>query len=110
MATQDGPVPGDWNPIKALENLTMERAFAGNDKTPQQIAKKLMEENLPVAVMALCHIATYGESEAMRFNASRYIVERTMGPAERQAVVDGRHAWDDIYEKVVSEAEKYIQQ
>jgi hypothetical protein len=101
------PQAGDWNPFEALKNLTMERALESTN-TPQQTAKRLFEENLPIAVMSICHIATYGESEAMRFNAARYVVERTMGPAERTSTVDGRHAWDDIYEKVVSEAEGYL--
>lgn len=101
------PTPGDWNPLEALKNLTMERALESTN-TPQMTAKRLFEENLPIAVMSICHIATYGESEAMRFNAARYVVERTMGPAERTTNVDGRHAWDDIYEKVVSEAEGYL--
>lgn len=101
------PSPAEWNPTEALKRLTMEMALE-TTATPQLVAKRLFEENLPLAVMSICHIAAYGESEGMRFNAARYVVERTMGPAERQAAPDGRHAWDDIYENVVSEAEGYL--
>jgi len=99
--------PSDWNPAEALRNLTLERALQSTG-TPQELATRLFAENLPISVMSICHIATYGESEAMRFNAARYVVERTMGPAERQSSPNGKHVWDDIYEKVVSEAEGYL--
>lgn len=108
MAEDSAPDPADWNPIEALKGLTMERALNSTD-SPQVLARRLFEENLPLSVMSICHIAAYGESEAMRFNASRYVVERTMGPAERASAPDGRHAWDDIYEKVVNEAESYLE-
>lgn len=98
---------GSWDPIEALKNLTMEKAL-GQNESPQNLAKRLFEENLPVSVMAICHLATYSETEAIRFNAAKYVVERTMGPAERQDKLEGRHIWDDIYEKVVSEAEGYL--
>lgn len=108
MSNQDAaPEPGEWDPIAALKNLTMERALDSKD-TPQTIAKRLFEENLPVAVMAICHLATYSTTEVTRFNAAKFVVERTMGPAERAATTDGRHAWDDIYENVVNEAEGYL--
>lgn len=103
------PQTGVWDPITALRNLTMERALDNTD-TPQKVARRLFEENLPVSVMAICHIATYSETEAMRFQAARFVVERTMGPAERVIAQDGKHAWDDIYDKVVDEAEGYLKQ
>lgn len=103
------PQPADWSPIDALKRLTMERAMDSTG-TPQQTAKRLLEENLPLSVMSICHIAVYGESEVMRYNAAKFVVERTMGPAERQATTDGRHAWDNIYDQVVTEAETYLNQ
>jgi len=102
-----GPEPGPWNPVEALRNLTMERALSSTD-TPQMVAKRLFEENLPVSVMAVCHLATYSETEAIRFNAAKFVIERTMGPAERLAAPDGKHAWDDLYESVTVEAEGYL--
>lgn len=101
------PSPAEWNPTTALENLLMEKAL-DSTATPQTTAKRLFEEALPLSVMAICHIAAYGESEGMRFNAAKYVVERTMGPAEKQAAPDGRHAWDDIYENVVTGAEEFL--
>ncbi|SRR5258706_5717612 len=108
MSDADGaPYEGGWNPHEALQRLTMERALESTS-TLQVLAKRLFEENLSIAVMSICHIATYGDSEAMRFNASKYVVERTMGPAVVINGIEGRHAWEDIYDKVVSEAEGYL--
>ncbi len=98
------PDADEWDAKKALQNLRMEQALDAHG-TPQTTAKRLFEESLPVATMAIVHLAQYSMTEVIRFNAAKYIVERTMGPAERLANVDGRHAWDDIYEKVVEEAE-----
>lgn len=98
---------GEWNPTRALENLTMERALSSTE-TPQQMAKKLLEENLPVAVLAIAHLATYSETEVIRLNAAKFVVERTMGPAERVVNESGKHAWDDIYDNVVVEAQNYL--
>lgn len=106
----DDKVPeasGAWNPNEALSRLRMEMAL-DEKGSPQAVAKRLFEESLPMAVMSITHIAMHGESEVMRFNASKYVVERTMGPAERVMAPEGRHAWDDIYEKVVSEAEGFL--
>jgi len=109
MTNPDRPPidPTEWDPTTALRNLTMERALESTD-TPQITAKRLFEEALPISTMAICHLATYSTTEMIRFNAAKYIVERTMGPAERGLDVGGKHAWDDIYEKVVDEAEGYL--
>lgn len=98
---------GEWNPVRALAALKMENALDSKE-TPQMVAKRLLEENLPLAVMAINHLANYSQTEAIRFNAAKFVVERTMGPSERVNPTEGRHAWDDIYERVVSEAEGYL--
>lgn len=104
------PFEGDWDPNKALSNLKLESALDGLG-TPQATAKRLFEEALPLATMAIVHLATNSSTEVIRFNAAKYVVERTMGPAERQtAGIDGRHAWDDIYDEVVDEATGYLKQ
>lgn len=109
MADQADAAPdysGEWNPTEALKNLTLEKAFS--DNKPEEVARKLFKDNLPLAVMAICHMAAYSDSEPMRFNAAKYVVDRTMGPAERAPVNDGRRIWDDIYDQVTSEAESYL--
>jgi hypothetical protein len=110
MSDDAAPVPsGEWNPFTALQNLTMERALDSTE-TPQTIAKRLFEEHLPVSVMAICHLATYSETEVIRFNAAKYVVERTMGPSQTVVNVEGKHAWDHIYNNVVVGAEEFLAQ
>ncbi len=101
----------EWSADRALTNLSFEKALIDLG-SPQDQAKKLFEEALPLVAMSICHLATRSDSEAIRFNAGKYVVERTMGPAEKQnANEGGRHAWDDIYddvvEDVVNKAEGY---
>jgi len=98
---------GPWDPDTALRNLNAELAL-GMVSSPEEMARKLFKENLPVAVMAICHMATYSDTEMMRFQAAKFVVERTMGPAERIIATDSRHAWDDIYDSVTHEAENYL--
>jgi hypothetical protein len=97
----------EWDARKALQNLRMESALDAHG-TPQTTARRLFEEALPVATMAITHLAQYSMTEVIRFNAAKYIVERTMGPAERMASVDGVHAWDAIYDNVLEEAQGYL--
>lgn len=108
MSADEQIASGDWNPFQALKNLTMERALDSTE-TPQTVAKRLLEENLPVSVMAVCHLATYSETEVIRLRAAQYVIDRTMGPAQTVQVTDGKHAWDNIYDKVVVGAEQYLQ-
>jgi hypothetical protein len=97
----------DWDPVEALRSLTVENAFDGSE-SPHDLAKRLLGENLPMSVLAICHMATYSPNETIRFNAAKYVVDRTLGPAERMATPDGKHAWEDIYEHVITEAENYV--
>lgn len=98
----------DWDPIEALKSLVAERALS-NDETPVEQAKRLFGENLPLAVLAICHMATYSPIEAIRFNAAKYVVDRTMGPSERGTnSAEGRRVWDDLYEQIIDEASNYL--
>lgn len=100
----------DWDANAALANLSMEKALSELG-SPQETAKRLFEENLPLATMAICHLATRADNDAIRFNAAKYVVERTMGPAEKQDKIEGRHIWDDVYDEVTDDlheqAERY---
>jgi hypothetical protein len=97
----------EWDPIEALKNLTMEKAL-NSTETPVQQAKRLFSENLPVAVMAICHMATYSSTEVIRFNAAKYVVDRTLGADKTVPNGGERHVWEEIYDNVVTEAEGYL--
>lgn len=97
----------DWDPDEALRNLTMEKSLEGLDSNIA-VAKRLFEENLPLSVMSICHLAVHSPNEGIRFNAARYVVDRTMGPAEKSGTPDGQHAWQAVFDTVLTEAESYL--
>lgn len=102
-----GPSSG-WDADEALRNLKLENALDANE-TPTEMAKRLLSENVPLAVLAICHMAKHSQIEAIRFNAAKYVVDRTFGPYERGAGgSDDKHVWDDIYDNVITEAEAYL--
>ena len=97
----------EWDAEEALKALTMEKALEGLDD-PHKLADRLFKENLSLAVMAICHLASYSHNEGMRFNAAKYVVDRSMGPADRMSTPTGKPAWEEVYEKVLTEATSYI--
>ena len=97
----------EWDAEQALANLRLEHAFEGLDD-PHKVAERLFKENLSLAVMAICHLASYSSNEVMRFNAAKYVVDRSMGPADKMTTPTGKPAWEEVYEKVLTEADTYI--
>ena len=100
----------EWNPQQALENLTMEKALDGLDN-PIKLSKRLFDENLPLSTMAICHLAVHSPNEGIRFNAAKYVVDRTMGPVSGTvgANDDGTHVWQTVYDAVLMEASSYLE-
>lgn len=75
----DDPLDNEWIPEQALRNLNGEQAIYG-DETQEQTAQRLLRENLPIATAAIIHLALYSRNEKIRFDASKYVTERTLGP------------------------------
>lgn len=96
----------DWLPDEAIADLTVRRALR-QVEDPVAMANDLFKENLPMSVMAICHIALHSPVDAIRFQAARYVVDRTMGD-KGGPMVDGdnKPAWERIYEGVLVEADK----
>jgi hypothetical protein len=97
----------EWDPDQALANMTMEKTLEGLDNNIA-VAKRLFEENLPLSVMSICHLAVNSANEGIRFNAAKYVVDRTMGPADKSATPDGHEAWKAVFDSVLTEAEGYL--
>jgi hypothetical protein len=98
-----------WNPSTALSNLQMEKALDGLSDNPVKLAKRLFDENLPLSVMAICHLAIHSINEGIRFNAARYVVDRSMGAIDKQNTPDGEHVWKSVYDSVLTEANAYLE-
>jgi hypothetical protein len=97
----------EWDPDKALQNLTMEKSLEGLENNIA-VAKRLFEENLPLSVMSICHMAVHSPSEGIRFSAAKYVVDRTMGPSGGTVSQEGQHAWQAVYDSILTEAEGYL--
>ena len=90
-----------WMPDEAVKNLTMERVLHGNE-THTQLAKRLLEEALPLATMAVTHMALNSRKEEIRLNAAKYVMEHALGaPGKTADLPTGKHVWDNIHEAVL---------
>jgi len=97
----------DWLPDEAIENLTVRRALSKVEDSIS-LSNELFKENLPMSVMSICHLAVYSPIEAIRFQAAKYVVDRTMGDKGSMPDVDSKPAWERIYEGVLVEADKIV--
>lgn len=98
-------VSKDWVPEEAIANLTLRRALQDKEDATK-LAAELFKEALPVSVMAMTHLAIHSPTEAIRFQASKYVIDRSMGPVTSQIKpVDERPAWEKLFETVTVEVD-----
>jgi hypothetical protein len=93
-----------WVPDEAIENLTVRRALQ-NMEDPLRLASDILKETLPLATMSMAHLAVHSPTEAIRFQAARYIMDRTLGDGPK--IPEAKPAWDKIFDSVVTEVEHY---
>lgn len=74
--------PDGWNPDEAMKALAEEATIL--DLTPAAQAQRLMEEALPVAVAGLVHLSQFAETEKMRFDAQKYLIDRNLGTPTKE--------------------------
>lgn len=90
-----------WLPRKAMEELTVRRALA-HVEDPVKIANELLRETLPVAVMGMAHMAIHEQNPALRFQAQKYVIDRSMGtpnnPSSRP--MEKEPVWERILDSV----------
>ena len=78
--------PDDFEPTdEALEAARMEaQVFGkgpnGEGETAEQTLRRLFEENSANAAMNIIRMSNSAGSERVRYDASKYIVERVLGP------------------------------
>lgn len=91
-----------WVPDEAVRNLTMERALHSQE-THTQLAKRLLEEALPLATMAVTHMALNSRKEEVRLAAAKYVMEHSLGAPGKSTDLptSGKHVWDSIHEAVL---------
>lgn len=95
-----GPELAWWVPEQAVKNLEMEKALNGHE-SHVELAKRLLKENLPMAVMSINHLALYSPREEIRLAASKYVVEQAMGVPGKNDLPTGKHAWERVHDAVL---------
>jgi hypothetical protein len=67
---------------------------------PEDAAKELLRENLVPAVQEVVNLAAYAKNERIRFEASKYVLERNLGKlADKLPIGD---MWDTLFAEIVS--------
>lgn len=105
----DAPRVAYWVPEEAVRNLAMERALHSNE-THVQTAKRILEENLPLATYSLVHMALNDQKPEIRLAAAKYIHDQAMGSPNRKEdiPVSGKHAWEKIHDAVLVDAGEIV--
>lgn len=98
--------PDGWHPNAAMEALAEEANAL--ELTPAAQASKLLEEALPLAVAGVTYLSQFGETEKMRFDAQKYIIDRNLGTPTKEGDLMGKE--DDPLDQLVGECVKYVEQ
>jgi hypothetical protein len=72
-------MPADWCSDEAIAALNMERDMHP-DETEEELTKRIFRENAAAAASRIVKVALTSPSERSALEASKYIVERTLGP------------------------------
>lgn len=90
-----------WVPDEAVEALTVRRALQ-KFEDPVKMSADIIKEHLPLATMSMVHLAIYSNTEMIRFNASKYIMDRAMD-TRKGGIPDDKPAWEKIFDSTVVE-------
>lgn len=71
------PSDDDWVTDEEVQALREEREVFSLDETQQ--AEKIFKENLPAVAHSVVKLARTAQSEAVRLNAAKYVVDRNLG-------------------------------
>lgn len=97
----------DWSGIdpddmRALEeSATMEKRVFSDDRTPIQLAQKILDDASVAAAQSIVNIATKDPNSSTRLRAATYLIDRTLGKvgADRTQA----NPWDDLFSEVATE-------
>lgn len=96
----------EWCPDEAIEELTLKRALQ-EVEDPIKMTNDLFRDALPLVAMGMTHLAIHEPNPGIRFNAQKYVIDRSMGSVNNPTrPVDDRPAWEKIFDSVVVEAQK----
>lgn len=92
-----------WIPDEALEACRMERSHFPEEDN-RKASKRLIQENLPVVIQSMVHLAVHSTSERIRLDAGKYLTDRGLGRASEEAT----HAEDSPITSFLSDVLKDI--
>lgn len=88
---------GQWNPDDLLRSLQEESEVF--DLPPKEMAEKKFKDAVAFAADSVIWVSRYSPNEKLRFDASRYIVDRVLGKP-----TDGLGK-TDLFEKFLNDVE-----
>ena len=99
----------DGYPVPSPEMEAANATILGQaDLNNKQIATELLDQALPIATMSIVRLAQHGSTEKLRFDASKYIIERIMGRPTAQFDIRNtgeRDVFESIMEGFVSQTD-----
>jgi len=90
----DNPNEDAWITEEDVKALEMERDILGDDEETQAI--RILKENLPTVVHAVVKLARTAQSETVRLNAAKYVIDRNLGK-----ITEPDFGEDDILREVL---------
>lgn len=85
----------EWDSDEAINALKMERTVNPSE-TEEELARRIIRENLPAAASAIAHLAIHSPSEKTRLEAARYIVDRNLGKIGDERTFGDKDPWDEL--------------
>jgi hypothetical protein len=97
----------EWVPDEQLKALVMERTVH-DEESQEDLSRRMLREAAPAAASSIVHAAIYGSTEKTRVDASKYVLERVLGPAGSN--VGETNPVRDLLEGLVRDAEQHANQ
>lgn len=89
-----------WDPEEVVRGMATEQAAFGEESN-FDTAERIIQENLPFAVQSIVHLALMSDNEKMRFDASKYLVDRAIGRVDEKGL---RAREDDPIAKLMADS------
>lgn len=89
-----------WDSADALESLRMEQSVRP-DETPEQMAKRILQEAAPMAAQRMVHIAMHSANDNTSLNASKYITDLVYSDDSGKV----KAPWEELMAEVIDQME-----
>ena len=94
-------VSKEWLADDALEALNIERSVRP-DETHEQLSRRLLKENVPMATMSVINLALHGTNERLRLDAAKYVMDRVLGKPGEDVFDKDRSPLEELIDEVTT--------